>query len=941
MDILGITFDRELKEYIAVKSIKISKWIDHVDLSSDIIFRLSIEHNYRKNEFRKLREFYIYFKKEDLDNIEIKENILGSDRNELRKKISPLRELENHISMKRVEIERNKEKKRIKVVLDDYSISQQTKRQTIKLLLSFRKESITILSTVEPSENPPWFYDCLIEPYLVQTQKWSKKEFMPPIEYLEIWLQIPQKLYVSLFAINVQPVREFEQMFLLGEKFAKDFQEAGQPLAEKDTLCISWAFSNIGISSPPEEIEVTCGLRQFTEEKGFVKRFMSQENPILILREILYTCKVKTLDFNYIISEISDQNLIEVLKIFNVMVFQKYTKSMKENLNLLIPRLQYFRYLPYGEEFFKRYYIFLSLISCEKPEDFFSGQLLFMLKQIQKLEDVLDPDYIILMQDLSNLIETTRRTRYKEEILSAIEIQYHKWTQRLVNPDRSILASIFFTWKSIIEREYEEMVPLPKIKAVIKTDCLAFLDKVGFVLSISNNGTGAAKDIYARIVQADSCDIITAKSEVKPYLAGGGGPFEPGLVVKPGNVMGTDILYEIRYKDIMGREARNEFTGTISFIMKDIPFQKIENPYIIGEIVREDKMFYGREELVRDIVDNFKGKFEINPIFLYGQRRTGKTSILFHLKKRLKENSSPVFFSTLEIFGRNSFYEDLMKKIKNELGISGIEIPNIEHDPFNLFKNQFHAKLKPKLGGRDIILIIDEYQRIDELITEGYYDDSVIDFLKAVVQDGEIRVILAGFLLPEELQNRKWMELMRFFARMDVSFLRRKDAVSLVCKPVKGLVEYDEGGIEKILSLSGCHPYFVQLICHTMVEYHNHEKVSLLGYNSVAEHLFDYFEKGYNVLQNIIFAQTQETERRILFWMQKLMEENGSISIHRSELEKCLEQHEKGRRKLELGKTLSNLERKEVIRKCTDHPDYYEFTIDLYRHWIKWNLQEK
>jgi Cdc6-like AAA superfamily ATPase len=463
---------------------------------------------------------------------------------------------------------------------------------------------------------------------------------------------------------------------------------------------------------------------------------------------------------------------------------------------------------------------------------------------------------------------------------------------------------------------------------------------VGFILSIKNVGAGEAKEVHARLIQTDDYGIITEKSEMKALLTNKGRPFGPELAMNPKSAKKTAVLYEIYYKDPMGRVAKLEFEDDINFIEEEIPFQRIENPYIIGDIVRDERMFFGREKLLEEIIDTFKGEYQMNPIFLYGQRRTGKTSILFHLEKRLEDDFIPVFFTTSEIFGRKSFYEDLMEKIKEKTGFSDIKIPNISKSPFNIFKKEFYAKFKQKLKGKEIVLIIDEYQRIDELITEGYYDESVIDFLNALVQDGEIKVILAGFLPPEELQNDKWVEFMRFFNTKNVSSLSREDTVGLIYEPVKRILRYDEGAIEKIISLSGRHPYFVQLICHTMVECHNHDKTNLIGYNHITEHLSDYSEKGHNVFLDILFNQTQEMERRILFSIHKLMGEKNATSAHKSEIEHYFAEHSKKTNDQDIEKALSHLERKEIIRRSTEHPDHYEFTIDLYRYWIKWNLLE-
>ena len=915
---------------------------------------MTIEHISGESGYRKLRQFHMYFRDEDLEkgNITLKDNILlwkkeekkknlnsGKEEQELQKRISPLRGIIPQIPTQKVSIENDRERKRITVVLEDYDIPEETKKMNIKVLMKFKK-SIDVLGDIESkTKSSLWFYDCLIEPYLVQTLKWSKEEFMPQLDYLEVWLQIPKELYGSLSAVSAQPVGYFEQMFLLGEEFAERFRNARQPLAKEDTLCINWSFPNISASSPPEEIEITCGMRKFKIEDSFVRRFEDvPENSILTLREILYMCKVKTLDFKYIISKISNRNLKEVLDIFNTMVFQKYLNPMRTNLKNLIPVLGHFRDLPYGEEFFSRYDIFHELIRCEKSRDLSSKKLFSKLKHFQELKDILEPDYATLMQDFSDLAKLAEESRYKDDVLSKINNLDRKWSRRIMYPDRYVFIDILTIWKGIIEMEYEEKVPLPEIEAEIKTRKLAYSDQVGFVLSIRNIGAGEAREVHARLVQTENYSIVTEKSETKALLASGGRPFEPELVIKPRDIEETIVSFEIHYKDVLERNGRNHFEDHLSFIEEKISFRKIRNPYIIGKPVKDKKMFYGRERLLNRIVESFKGRYQTNPIFLSGQRRTGKTSILFHLKEKFKHEFFPVSFDALEIFGKKSFYEDLMEKIVTELGFTDVEIPDIEHDPFNLFINEFYVKLKRRLNGKDIVLMIDEYQRIDDLITKGNYDDTIIDFLIALAQSREINIILAGFRPLEELQNRKWIDLMRFFTTMNVSFLKKEDAARLIREPVKGLIEYDEGAVEKIISLSGCHPYFVQLICRTIVEHHNLDRTNLIGYTDVTTLLSKYLDKGKNIFHDIIVAQTSEIERKILSSLCDIIEERKITSVGKSEIEENFSKREKIIEKTEIEKALFSLEKKEIIKKSTEHPDYYEFMMNLYEHWIKWNL---
>ena len=69
------------------------------------------------------------------------------------------------------------------------------------------------------------------------------------------------------------------------------------------------------------------------------------------------------------------------------------------------------------------------------------------------------------------------------------------------------------------------------------------------------------------------------------------------------------------------------------------------NPYISGPIVREADKFVGRKTIVEKVIKNVAND---RVIFLYGQRRVGKTSILFRVESELisdEDGFMPVYYS--------------------------------------------------------------------------------------------------------------------------------------------------------------------------------------------------------------------------------------------------------------------------------------------------------
>ena len=69
------------------------------------------------------------------------------------------------------------------------------------------------------------------------------------------------------------------------------------------------------------------------------------------------------------------------------------------------------------------------------------------------------------------------------------------------------------------------------------------------------------------------------------------------------------------------------------------------NPYVSGNPLKDQAQFFGREDIMRDVMQMLRHPEE-KAIVLFGQRRIGKTTILLQLVQRLSAEGefTPVFF---------------------------------------------------------------------------------------------------------------------------------------------------------------------------------------------------------------------------------------------------------------------------------------------------------
>ena len=93
------------------------------------------------------------------------------------------------------------------------------------------------------------------------------------------------------------------------------------------------------------------------------------------------------------------------------------------------------------------------------------------------------------------------------------------------------------------------------------------------------------------------------------------------------------------------------------------------NPYIAGSPITGTEMFYGRADVFSFIKRNLTGLHRDTPIVLYGQRRTGKTSVLYQLHRHLDPRYRCIFIDLhgLSLDGMGNLLHGIASSISRSL----------------------------------------------------------------------------------------------------------------------------------------------------------------------------------------------------------------------------------------------------------------------------------
>jgi len=251
------------------------------------------------------------------------------------------------------------------------------------------------------------------------------------------------------------------------------------------------------------------------------------------------------------------------------------------------------------------------------------------------------------------------------------------------------------------------------------------------------------------------------------------------------------------------------------------------NPYIAGSPVTGTEMFFGREDVFSFVQRNLIGRHRDTPIVLYGQRRTGKTSVLYQLHRHLDPRYRCIFIDlhglSLDGVGDllwgsvNSISRGLRRDHQLSVGIP--DRAEFFADPMSVFENVFLDAVWQVLGEDDhLVLMIDEVVRLDEEVRAGRLKREVFDYLRHLMQHFPHLDFIFSLGSGLEGMKKDYAFLFSVGLYHRISFLEPAAARALITQPVRDHYQVMDDAAEKILQITSGHPYYTQLVCHCMFD---------------------------------------------------------------------------------------------------------------------------
>jgi len=266
------------------------------------------------------------------------------------------------------------------------------------------------------------------------------------------------------------------------------------------------------------------------------------------------------------------------------------------------------------------------------------------------------------------------------------------------------------------------------------------------------------------------------------------------------------------------------------------------NPYISGEPVRREEMFYGRHDLLARIIATLHN----NSIMIHGERRIGKTTLLYQLANALRQvKDTEYWFVPVMIDLEGTAEDQLFLQLGEEIYQTVIALPHLSLPAVHVLDDLLCHRI-PDLNGnaaadgepvsvysdrdfgrdlRTVIHLLEQYCQeqqggrqlrlillLDEVDTLSHFNHIYQQQLRRIfMRDfaATVGAVVAGIAISKEWDRVEspWYNLFNEIAMQPFS---RAEAIDLLVEPVRGYYLYEPAALAFILDNCDGRPFRIQ-----------------------------------------------------------------------------------------------------------------------------------
>jgi len=600
------------------------------------------------------------------------------------------------------------------------------------------------------------------------------------------------------------------------------------------------------------------------------------------------------------------------------------------------------------------YLLFLRAIEANTVEDILSFRV--ALENPENLAQ-LSGDFPEAAGELSGLQEVIEIVRRSQDPDFGSEIQVDHLSQALRvldstdgrernKPELVVLAQIRNRWASVIYNRREEMLGWSELSMQLETQT-ATLAAAGVAVSlqVGNRGKSAATDVVIQMVKSDEYEILD-QVEPEPSLVRleSGQTHQVSFKIRPRREDFVRVAFNAVWNDRMRSGRTMSYADRVVLQPEMQVFVPIDNPYIPGPPLRpESHLFVGREDVFDFVRSNIGTGGQHNVLVLTGQRRTGKTSLALRIPRELDQDRYVAVYVDGQALGTEPgtglFLRDL------SLGIcDGLEEYGIECSPLSLdgagrgaserFEREFLAQALSAIGARSLVLVFDEFEELEARVRDEKVDATIFGFLRHLMQHiPNLAFVFVGTHRLQELHEDYWSVFFSLALHHKIGFLDEQAARRLITEPPQQDI-FDPLAVDEVVRLTAGHPYFVQLLCHYLVNLRNRLCLQMINAQHVRDIIPEILVQAEGHLTHLWNSLSSE-ERAVMAASARVLARQDAVQV--SDLAEQLAAYRVDRDPQRILQTTEALVAQEILERLDGDSFCCRFKVELIRRWIERN----
>lgn len=537
------------------------------------------------------------------------------------------------------------------------------------------------------------------------------------------------------------------------------------------------------------------------------------------------------------------------------------------------------------------------------------------------------------------------RLGYLAQALDLLEVANHV-AQDTPRPDKIIFHWIGENWRTVIRDEIALISGHSDLRLDLLTRQVRNTEKTTIAIKIQNTGQAIAENIRMLVRPEDSISIEESNPiRLERLSSGQSESIEITIInAKQDHIR---IFSELLWDDRQGKDHRYEFADIVRRYETSDKFEHIPNPFIVGHPVKSADLFRGRQDIFEFILQNVSSaSLHSRTLVLYGQRRTGKTSILYQLLGgKLGSEYIPVLVdiqelapsinSTIDLFVELAFH------IEKSMHKDGLTAGNTDPNVFNAAPtrafSRFLDEIEGQLAGKKIVLMFDEFELIEEKISQGKLESEALGYLRSLMQHKDYLVfIFTGTHKLEQMSQDYWSIFFNIALHHKISFMNKIDAINLIREPILGKLSIDDLAVDKIIALTNGHPYFIQLFCWALVNHCNKSERNYATLNDLNDVLKEIISSG-DAYFAFIWQLASFDERIIMAALAGSLGQGKSL-VPFQEIKDAVDQA--GINNFDKSKIIQILDRlvdQEIMMSRGSDKLQYSYRVGLIGEWVKYS----